>query len=142
MMDLRLLGVTFRNVPASEFTNRLLPWTRVGFVVLVITGFVLFYASPVRYYYNIFFRIKMLALVLAGLNVWFFHSRIHKRIQEWDRSVVPPRAARVAAIVSIAMWTIVVVTGRMVAYNWFDCELQPQSALVNWLAGCPAVTPE
>jgi len=27
--------------------------------------------------------------------------------------------------------------GRMIAYNWFDCDHQPQPEWVNWLAGCP-----
>ncbi len=49
MMDLRLLGVTFRKVPISEFTSRMLPWTRVGFFILLVTGLLLFYSNPVRY---------------------------------------------------------------------------------------------
>lgn len=140
MMDLRLLGVTFGNARASDFTGRMLPWTRAGFVILAVTGVLLFYSSPIRYYHNIFFRVKMLVLVLAGINVWLFHSRIHKRVKEWDIDPAPPRAARVAAVVSLFAWAIVVVTGRMVAYNWFDCDIQPQSAIVNWAAGC--VLPE
>jgi hypothetical protein len=24
----------------------------------------------------------------------------------------------------------------MIAYNWFDCDRQPQPAIVNWAAGC------
>src|SRR5690606_28088628 len=131
-----LLGVTFGNVPASDFTGRMLPWTRAGFVILVVTGALLFYSSPVRYYHNIFFRVKMGVLLLPGLDVWLFHSRIHKRVGEWDVVPAPPRAARVAAVVSILAWATVVFTGRMVAYNWFDCDIQPQSALVNWAAGC------
>ncbi len=141
MLDLRLLGVTFRGVPASEFTGRLLPWTRASFVAMTITGLLLFYSSPVRYYQNIFFRVKVLLLVAAGLNIWLFHSGVHQRVQVWDLAMPPPRAARLAAVVSLVAWTGVVITGRMVAYNWFDCDLQPHSALVNWAAGCvvPAV---
>jgi hypothetical protein len=135
-MDLRLLGWAFRGVPASDFTERILPWTRLGFVILLITGLLLFYASPVRYYYNFFFRVKMVLLVLAGLNVWLFHSRIHRRISEWDLNPTPPAAARMAAAVSIFAWAAVVVTGRLIAYNWFDCNIQPQPAFINWAAGC------
>lgn len=136
MLDLRLLGFTFRGVPASEFTDRLLPWTRGSFAVMAITGLLLFYATPVRYYQNLFFRAKVVLLVAAGLNIWFFHARTHRRVEAWDLAMPPPRAARVAAVVSLVAWTGVVVTGRMVAYNWFDCDLQPQSAFVNWAAGC------
>ena len=136
MLDLRLLGLSFRGVPASEFTDRLLPWTRGSFVVMAVTGLLLFYATPVRYYQNLFFRVKLILIVAAGLNIWLFHSRVHRDVHAWDTAPRPPKAARIAAIVSLAAWTGVVVTGRMVAYNWFDCDLQPQSAFVNWAAGC------
>lgn len=136
MLDLRLLNVTFRGIPASEFTGRLLPWTRFGFAITVVTGVLLFYSSPIRYYHNLFFRIKLIALVIAGLNVWFFHSRTHKRIAHWDLASLTPRGARVAAVVSLLAWATVVVTGRMIAYNWFDCDIQPQSSFVNWASGC------
>lgn len=136
MMDLRLLGAGFRSVPASTFTRHLLPWTRAGFALMVVTGLLLFYSSPLRYYQNLFFRAKILLLLFAGLNVWLFHARIHRTVSEWERDPVPPKAARVAAVVSIVAWAGVVVAGRLTAYNWFDCALQPQPDWVNWAAGC------
>lgn len=140
MMDFRLLGVSFRSVPASEFTKRMLPWTRLGFAIMVITGVVLFYASPLRYYHNLFFRIKFFLLLLAGSNVWYFHSRVHTRIGDWDTAIAPPRAAKVAAGVSLFSWAAVIITGRLIAYNWFDCDIQPQPDFVNWAAGCAEMT--
>lgn len=137
MMDLRLLGITFRSVPAAEFTARLLPWTRIGFAVMLVTGLLLFYSSPVRYYHNLFFRVKVIALIIAGINVWLFHTRIHRKVGEWSERATPPRAARVAATVSLFAWATVIVTGRLVAYNWFDCDIQPQPAWVNWASQCP-----
>jgi hypothetical protein len=136
MLDLRLLGLSFAAVPASAFTGRLLPWTRAAFAVMAITGLLLFYATPVRYYQNLFFRLKLILLVVAGVNVWLFHARVHRRVDAWDLDARPPRAARVAAVVSLAAWAGVVVAGRMMAYNWFDCDIQPQSDFVNWAAGC------
>ena len=138
MMDLRLIGIGFPGVPVSAFTSRLLPWTRLGFAVMVVTGLLLFYSSPLRYYHNLFFRIKVVLLVAAGLNVWLFHTRIHRTIAAWDDRPRVPRAARVAGVVSLMVWTGVVFSGRLVAYNWFDCDIQPQPDWVNWAAGCPA----
>jgi len=136
MMDLRLVGVAFPGVPASAFTKRLLPWTRFGFALMVVTGLLLFYSSPLRYYHNLFFRVKTVLLVVAGLNIWLFHSRIHASIGEWEDALRPPRAARVAGLISLVVWTGVVFSGRLVAYNWFECDIQPQPAVVNWVAGC------
>jgi hypothetical protein len=136
MLDLRLLGLTMRRVPVSEMIARLLPWEKAGFTVMVITGVLLFYAIPVRTYQSIFFRAKVIMLVLAGLNVWLFHSRVERRVADWDLAPVTPVAARVAAMASLLLWAGIIIAGRMIAYNWFDCDIQPQSAFVNWAAGC------
>ncbi|MDX1646792.1 MAG: DUF6644 family protein [Longimicrobiales bacterium] len=137
MMDLRLVGLAFRGVPVSSFTMRLLPWTRFGFAVMVITGSLLFFASPLRYYHNLFFRIKVILLLIGGLNVWLFHGRIHRTVSLWDDDLRAPRAARMAGLVSLMVWTGVVFSGRLVAYNWFDCDIQPQPTWVNLAADCP-----
>src|SRR5712692_4845363 len=120
MLDLRLLGVTMRRVPVSEAERRLRPWTAAGFVLMITSGALLFYAIPVRTYLNIFFRIKFVMLVLSGLNVWVFHRTVYRRVAEWDLDPVAPMGARVAGGLSLALWAGVVVAGRMIAYNWFD----------------------
>ncbi|HUP02211.1 MAG TPA: DUF6644 family protein [Gemmatimonadota bacterium] len=141
LLDLRLLGVALRGVPVSEVARRLLPWTRAGFVIMVVTGVLLFYAIPVRSYQNVFFRLKMILLVLAGLNAFLFHAGIFKRVTAWDREIPPPRRARMAGAASLVLWASIIFAGRMIAYNWFDCDRQPQPAWVNWAAGC-VVEPE
>ena len=117
MLDLRLLGVAMPHIPASAFTQRLLPWTRGAFVIMVATGVLLFTATPVTYYNELSFRLKLILMVAAGFNVWFFHARTRRRIADWDSVVTPPTAARVAAIVSLAAWTGVVIAGRLIAYE-------------------------
>ena len=136
MFDLRLLGWTMRSVPVSEVARRLLPWTVVGFVVMVISGALLFSAIPLRSYQNIFFRAKMIMLTLAGLNVWIFHSGIYRRVATWDVNSVTPKAARVAGALSLVLWVAIVLSGRMIAYNWFDCDRQPQPGIINFLTSC------
>ncbi len=136
LFDLRLLGWTMRSVPVSEVASRLLPWTVVGFISMVISGTLLFLAIPLRSYQNIFFRTKMVMLLLAGLNVWIFHSGVYRRVATWDVARVPPRAARVAGALSLALWVCIVLSGRMIAYNWFDCDRQPQRPIVNFLTSC------
>ena len=142
VLDLRLLGVGFRDVPVTEFTGRLLPWTRGGFAVMVTTGVMLFYATPVTYYQSIFFRIKLILLVVAGINVFVFHTRTQRSVSAWDVHARPPRAARVAAVVSLVAWAGVVISGRLIAYNWFSCDIQPQSDFINWAASCMVGPPK
>ncbi len=135
VLDLRLTGLSFTNVPVSQIARRILPWTTFGFVVMVISGILLFYAIPVRSYQNIFFRVKLLLLVLAGINAWVFHPR---GIQPWDRDPVPPRSARFAGWASLVLWMTIIFCGRMIAYNWFDCDRPDQSHIIRTLASCEA----
>lgn len=135
VVDLRLLGVAFKDVPVSEMTQRMLPWTVAGFVIMVITGVLLFYAIPVRTYQSLWFRIKVVFLVIAGLNAWWMHRKIMANQAEWDTAPRPPASARRSAALSLTSWAVVIVTGRFIAYNWFDCD-RPQPDWVIFLAGC------
>ncbi|HXW08574.1 MAG TPA: DUF6644 family protein [Vicinamibacterales bacterium] len=136
MWDLRLLGLAFTNVPISELSRRILPWSRAGFYIMIVTGGLLLFAIPVRTYQNVFFRAKMIMFALALLNIWYFHRRTERSIAAWDTAATPPRAAKVAAVASITLWFLIVVAGRMIAYNWFDCDIQPQPGFINRAAGC------
>jgi hypothetical protein len=136
MLDLRLLGLTLRRVPVAELADRLFPYMLAGFIVMFISGVALFYAIPVRSYQNIFFRVKIVMLILAGLNAWRYHATIHKSVAAWGGHPVTPRRARLAGAASLVLWAGIVVAGRMIAYNWFDCDRQPQPPVVNWAAGC------
>jgi uncharacterized membrane protein len=91
MFDLRLLGLTLTRVPITEIKRRLGPWMVAGFCVMVITGALLFYAIPVRSYQSLWFRLKVIALILAGLNAFVFHAGIDRRVAEWDLAPAPPR---------------------------------------------------
>src|SRR5262249_174852 len=120
MVDLRLLGFTMKKVRVSEVMARLLPWTSAGFLVMLISGALLFYAAPVLRYQNIFFRAKMLALVLAGVNVWVFHNTVYRRVA--DRDLIRPRSARMRGGLSLVLWAFLITLGRMIPYQvyWFN----------------------
>ncbi len=121
MIDLRLLGVTMKRVPASEVVGRLLPWSAAGLLVMVASGALLFYSAPLVRYDNLFFRFKMAMLVLAALNAWIFHVTVFRRVAEWDLDAVPPRAARLVGGLSLVLWAVIITAGRMMAYQdyWF-----------------------
>ena len=135
MIDLRLLGTTMMRVPASEVIGRLLPWTTAGFLVMMASGALLFYAAPMLRYQNVFFRLKMVALVLGALNVWVFRSTVYRGMVEWDLDPVPPRRARVAGGLSLALWAVMITLGRMIPYQlyWFDCSSRLRPAFPNVL---------
>jgi hypothetical protein len=136
LLDLRLVGAIFRDVPVSQMARRVLPWTKLGFLIMVVSGVVLFYAIPLRTYHNVFFRIKAVLLILAGLNAFVFHHGIYAKVSHWDLDI-PPRPARMAGLCSLALWAAIIFSGRLIAYNWFDCS-KPQAPAIAAVAGCTA----
>lgn len=119
MMDLRLVGATLRTVSVGDVMSRLLPWIRWGFALMAVTGVLLTIATPVTFYSNPFFRAKLVFLVLAGVNVWVFHSTLYPSVTAWGDAATPPLRARIAGGASITLWIAIVVVGRLIAYNWF-----------------------
>ena len=116
LLDMRLLGLAMRRRRVSEVLGQLNPWLFVGFTIMIVTGVLLFISDPVSFYSTTFFKVKMILLVLAGLNVAIFNWSVGRRIPEWDLDPETPRGAKVAAIVSLVLWVLIVAAGRAIAY--------------------------
>jgi hypothetical protein len=137
VVDLRLLGVTFRRTPVSVVSEKVLPLTVFGFALLTLSGLALFYAKPVFYYHNIWFRLKLVFILLALLNIAVFHIRVQRNIGAWDTLALPPRGARISAALSLSAWILVITMGRFIAYDWFECG-KPLSHFMNTVESCAA----
>lgn len=121
LVDLRLLGVAFKRTPVSVISDRVLPLTVFGFVLMIATGLALFYAKPLLYYHNLWFRLKLVFLAIAAINILVFHFRVQRNRHEWDTAARLPAKARLSGLVSILAWVAVITTGRFIAYDWFEC---------------------
>jgi hypothetical protein len=118
-MDLRLLGAALTRYPVSLVTRRLMPWFAVGFAIMFLSGGALFTGYATAAYGNIYFRLKMVAIVAAGLNALIYHLAAERRIAAWDGDATPPLGARLAGLTSILLWTGVILAGRMMSYTMF-----------------------
>jgi hypothetical protein len=119
MMDLRLVGVAFTHAPPAQIQRRLFPWQMAGLVPSTATGLLLCGIDPLRYYRNVFFWVKLMLLALAGLNALTFHLRTYRTAGRWDEHPQVTATARLAGAVSLFLWAAVIVSGRLIAYNWF-----------------------
>ena len=72
----------------------------IGLAILLVTGALLFWSQPLRLYYSQFFRWKMILLVLVGVS-----------------ALVPARHARLAIVLSLALWAGVILASRLIAYG-------------------------
>ena len=135
LIDLRMLGWALPQVPASTVAKRLNVPMLVGFSVMIITGVLLFYAIPVRTAQSLWFRIKVVLLLAAALNAWLFHRRMQAAPAGWDTAPRAPSGLRLGASLSLAFWALIVLCGRFIAYDWFDCNAEPGD-VIGVLAGC------
>ena len=116
IVDLRLLGVILKKEQVSEIAGRVLPLTWIGLALMFVSGFLLFLAEALKSYGNPAFRLKILLLLLAGLNPLIFHSTIYRSVAAWDRAPVTPWRARLTAVLSLTLWSGIIVSGRAIAY--------------------------
>ncbi len=137
MVDLRLLGLAFKDTPVSRIDRAVLPWTVGAFAVLVITGLLLLYSKPLVYFDKFFFRAKLVLIFLAMINILVFHFRVQKNQDEWDTAEKPPQSARISAAISLSAWIVVIVLGRFIAYDWYDCPKLKPGGFMHTFSGCP-----
>ena len=116
ILDLRLMGLTFRDEPVSKLARRFLPWAWAGFLIQVTTGLLLFSSEATKMYGNLGFDIKMLLILVAGLNAFVFHEIAYKSVGKWKTIPVAPLSARAAGLISILLWFGIVAAGRWIAY--------------------------
>jgi hypothetical protein len=114
--DLRLIGKFRRREPVSEVLEQLRPWLLAGFAMMFVTGGLLFISEAAKVYASGWFRLKMVLLLLAGINALWFELTLGRRLCAWNDWERPPLGARIAGWTSLACWTAVIISGRWVAY--------------------------
>ena len=123
--DLRLLGLADSRRAFSRVGTETLRLTWVAFALSVVTGSLMFTTSAHTYFGNWAFQLKAFALLAAGLNMALFQLLTARGLAAWDRGE-PPRAARVAGILSLLLWAAVVLLGRWIGFTkGYDFTIPP-----------------
>jgi hypothetical protein len=120
LLDLRMLGMG-RALPVAPL-ERLIPWGVFGFALNLVTGFVFVAGNPVggpgEYLTNLAFQLKLLFILLAGINVLaFYGTSVSRTAHLSGGGDETPRAAKVVSAVSLVLWIGVIYFGRMIMYN-------------------------
>jgi len=117
LVDLRLLGLAGRDYPVSSLSRALVPVTWIAFVIAAITGSLLFISNPITYFGNFYFRLKMLLMIAAGINMAIFHIWTMRGMRKWDTTPHAPFAVRAAGLISILIWLTVIMCGRWIGFT-------------------------
>jgi hypothetical protein len=114
LIDLRMLGLG-KSVPFAPL-HSLLPWALVGFAINLITGVVFFVGIPSQYVHNVAFWVKMLFIMLTGINVLIFYFTAFGEAEQLGPGDDAPLKAKVIAVCSLVLWIGVMYWGRMLPF--------------------------
>jgi hypothetical protein len=117
IMDLRLLSIASRDTAVTLMSRDTLPFTWGAFVLAAITGSLLFVSKATSYAHNPYFIAKMVCLFLAGANMAIFHSTAWKTVSKWDSDVAIPLGGKIAGLLSLFFWVLVVFFGRAIGFT-------------------------
>ncbi|MDB5710045.1 MAG: hypothetical protein JWL96_2115 [Sphingomonas bacterium] len=117
IVDLRLLGYQSHRSGAKRLIRDMLPFTWGMFAIAATTGSLMFISNAPAYWADTQFRIKLGMIVLAGLNMAFFHVTAYRQIVDWDEMLPPPILARAAGATSLLLWILTVFFGRWVGFT-------------------------
>jgi hypothetical protein len=110
IVNLRVFGLGQRFAPAAQMARQLEPWMLVSLAVLIASGIPMAFSEPMKCFESVSFPIKM-GLILVGIATQFTIQR--KWVMKGDASTAQ---AKLAAIVSIVIWTAVGAAGKGIPY--------------------------
>jgi hypothetical protein len=116
MADLRLLGWAARRYSARAIIGQILPWTWGAFTLSFITGAGLFITRASAYAENRAFQIKLVLLILAGLNATILHNAAAGSHTNRDIDPSTLFSGRVAGASSLMLWALVLLAGRWIGH--------------------------
>jgi hypothetical protein len=120
LLDIRILGFA-KGLPIASL-EKLIPLGILGFVFNVVTGFIFVAGNigggPMAYLGNLAFQIKMILILIAGVNLLaYYFMGIQRAAEGVSASGDAATSAKVVAIVSLVSWFGVIYFGRMIMYN-------------------------
>jgi uncharacterized membrane protein len=113
LFDIRIMGF-MKQLPMAPL-HRLLPWGLAGLAVNIATGVLAFAGRPENYIFSIAFWLKMLALMLLGLNAAAFYlTDIFGEVENLKAGEDAPFSAKLIAASSLFLWFAVIAMGRYI----------------------------
>jgi hypothetical protein len=116
MTDLRLLGWAMRNRPIADVVNQLRVPKRWGLLLTVTCGVLMFGSKAEEYYYNAFFRTKLILFAVVLITELLFYRSVYANPAALDQGPRVPANAKLAAALSLLLWTSIACCGRGIGY--------------------------
>ncbi len=89
--DFRLLGISMRNRSISDLIDQLRIPKRYGALLMITCGVLLAGSKAEEYYYNAFFRVKVILLLCVFLHGWVFRKSVYQDYEGIGRRAADSR---------------------------------------------------
>lgn len=116
LLDLRILGLAVPSQKISEMTSRLMPWMWWALASNFVSGAFFLFGRPLRYFNNPIFGWKLSFLIPAIGLALLFHLMHRRQEDYWESNPTRLWSARAIALASLALWIMVAMAGRWIAY--------------------------
>lgn len=117
VVDLRLLGLASMRWSVTALIRQVLPVTWIAYGFALLTGAAMFASNAVAYAKNLPFLMKMALMLVAGINMLFFHFVTYRGVARWNESLRTPVGARCAGAFSVVLWIAIVACGRWIGFT-------------------------
>lgn len=110
-LDIRIMGY-MRPLPIAPL-HRFVPWAMAGLGISIVTGMLAFIGKPENYIYSVAFWLKMLSLLLLGLNTAALYlTGIFDQVEPLRAGEDAPMFAKLIAASSLALLLAVITFGH------------------------------
>jgi len=116
MTDMRLLGWGMRKRSIADVVDQFRVPKRWGLLLIVACGILMAGSKAEEYYYNAFFRTKLILLAVVVLHELVFRRSVYADPAALDRASKVPGSAKLAAALSLLLWTSIACCGRGIGY--------------------------
>jgi len=118
VMDLRLLGLASTSKSVAAMERGTVPLTWAAFAVALVSGLLMWVSKAATYMANPFFLWKMGLMLVAAVNMAIFHRVVARGMHQWgEPGMVTPLGAKLSGIVSLLLWMIIPLCGRIVGFT-------------------------
>ena len=109
--DLRLLGLLLSTKPINYVISQTTLILKLGLIILVSTGIPLFLSEAIKCYYSRAFWIKMSALLMGLVFLFFIRNPMGLSAVEGNTKL------KLIGFTSISIWAIVAGSGRWIGFS-------------------------
>lgn len=106
VVDLRVMGVAAKKRNLMELSTQIFPWAWTGFVLAIISGFMMFTADAGDWAPDPVFHVKLGMIILSVV----FAILVQRGAPKWAALPEIPTSAKVIAAIGLALWILTILS--------------------------------